>query len=340
MTDDHRRFRHFHDRGRDYDRSNYSKPRDRPFSTRNYDHRQHDNNRKPIHTVFLFNIDFQTTQDQIQDFAKEFGEIQLFYQPPSKKGMAFITYYDIRDAINMVDNGFGRSLNGKEIKTAYAYQPPKYSKRDPRDICSSTTFELLSKSSQLTIDDVKSAAEKFGEIRSLVDIGKGRFDVVYFDLRSAKEAVEQKTIEINGEKVMINYNLTEGIGEEPVLIDKDQKKERYKDSENADKKHQNPPVSLPPPFSYPYPYPFPYPYPYQFPNFPGFPYPNISHPNAPPIPFPPFLPPPPIQPQNGSSNSSYHSSSDQTYGLNNQQSVPHPLFDNMMKNPFNDDSTH
>ncbi|OHT11190.1 hypothetical protein TRFO_01117 [Tritrichomonas foetus] len=286
---------------RDYDRpKTESYPNDRPFSRRNYDHRQHDNSNNPIHTVFLFNIDFQTTVDQLKEFASEFGEIQLFYQPPKKKGMVFITFYDIRNAIRMVDEGFGRVINGNAIKTAYAYQPPKYSKRDPRDICSSTFFDSTSSDSNLTVDDIKLAAAEFGEVK-MVEFKEDskKFDVVYYDLRAAKAACEKKEISIKNELVKIEYNLDEGIGEAPVLNETSlAKKEKRSDRESrsgsrsdsrsrdrsdrndrndrsekrrSDSKRNRSPE--PQNSSSQYPYPYPYPYPYQYPygmQYPGF----------------------------------------------------------------------
>ena len=246
MSENNNRHSHrrHHDRDRvtrDYDRPKHDHPNDRPYSRRNYDHRKHDDERNPIHTVFLFGLDFNTTIDQLKEFASEYGEIapNLFYQPPKKKGMVFITFYDIRNAIRIVDEGRGRILNGKPIKTAYAYQPPTYSKRDPRDICSSTIYESTSDDIDFTTDDIKSVAEKVGEIRSLTEISKGKFDVVYFDLRSSKAAVELKEVEINGVKFNIDYNLEEGIGDSPVFneVSKPKTYNRDKNTSKSDKNY-------------------------------------------------------------------------------------------------------
>ena len=300
MSENNRHHRH-HDRERvtrEYDRPKHVAPNDRPFSRRNYDHRQHDHDKNPIHTVFLFNLNFHTTVDQIKEFASEFGEIapDLFYQPPKNKGIVFITFYDIRNAIRMVDEGFGKVLNGNPIKTSYSYSPPKYSKRDPRDICSSTTYESTSKDSNITADDIRPVAEEAGEIRFLNEITKGKFDIVYYDLRSAKAAVDKKEVVINGETFKVDYNLEEGIGDSPVFneinksknynkeinSDKKDKSNRNRDSkrskspsENNQSQSQSNTSSLfqfplnAPPYGYPYQtytYGYPYPYGYQYPT--------------------------------------------------------------------------
>lgn len=324
MSENNNRHNHRRNRDRDritreYDRPKYDRPVDRPFSRRNYDHRQHDNERNPIHTVFLFNLDFSTTIDQLKEFASEYGEIapDLFYQPPKKKGMVFITYYDIRSAIRMVDEGRGRILNGKPIETAYAYRPPTYSKRDPRDICSSTIYESESTDTNFTSDDVRRVAEEVGEVRSFSEVSKGKFDVVYFDLRDSKKAVEKKEVDVNGAKFKIEYNLEEGIGDSPVFNEVSKPKSYNRDKalsskseksyskNHGDSKRSKSPtehksdssslLQFPPgaayafPYQYAYGYPYPYGYQYPMPQTPSIPIP-VQPMNTAALPHPVSLP--------------------------------------------------
>ena len=289
-----------------------------PRSRRNYDHRLHDSACDPIHTVFLFNINFKTSMDDLKKFASEFGEFQMIYQPPRKKGMLFITYFDIRNAIRMVDEGSGRVIDGNSIKTAYAYKPPKYANRDSKDICASLFFNSNSgANSSLTNCDMTQAASQFGEIKSINSRDNGKFDVVYYDLRAAKAAYDKKEIVVNGETLKIGYNLSDGIGETPVLRepqskDRDEhgssrhheksekhhsKADKYhKDSKKhkSSSKREQATSQYQPPYGYPYYYPYPYPV---MPNAgvdnqQAYQNPNLIAPIPPPPPFNSYNPPP------------------------------------------------
>ena len=67
---------------------------------------------KESNQLFAKNLPFEMSTDQIQKMFEEFGELQSFKRRANDPGMAFITYYDIRNATKALND-----LNKKEVST-------------------------------------------------------------------------------------------------------------------------------------------------------------------------------------------------------------------------------
>ena len=59
-------------------------------------------NRKPIHTAFFSNVPFTYPNEKFREFVESFGEISYMYSLIPTKGIAFVTYCDMRNAQNAV----------------------------------------------------------------------------------------------------------------------------------------------------------------------------------------------------------------------------------------------
>lgn len=194
--------------------------RNAPFSRRNYDHRMHDKPKAPIHTVFFHNIDYNITQEELHKFSSQFGEVSNIY-PVIRKGMAFITYHDIRSAEKAYNEARDKKLGNRSLKVNYAYKPPSYSKRDLRETCSSIIIKSsVGSDTKLTLDELIEFFTKFGEIRGSEAKSPGQFVIKFFDLRSAKKVIDSPIESVNGEQVVISFNQEEDVGDEPVYAER------------------------------------------------------------------------------------------------------------------------
>jgi hypothetical protein len=192
---------------------------------------------------------------EFRRFASDFGEISNVF-PRFERGMAFVSYYDIRDAERAVTEGHGQHLNHRMVKTSFAFRPPAHSGRNPRETCSTVYIKSKIENPPVTTDQVRSAIERLGEVRGFETIGPGEFIVRFFNLRAARRVVEPGVIEIRNEEFAVDLRPEEEGGEDPQNHDANQR--------------DRPQPSAPDPAMPTYPYPYPYPI-YGMPFPPGYP---------------------------------------------------------------------
>lgn len=192
--------------------NNQQKRQTTPQATENKNREQ-----KPIHTAFFSNIDYNLSHEELMSFVSQFGEIANLYSLVQKKGMAFVTYFDIRDTQKAIEQGNNQQLHGRPIHTNYAYKPPSNAKRDPRNTCDTVIVKTLSNPSKLTQADFLTALAKYGEIRNISSgDSPGTYNVQYFDLRHTQEAAKERSILIANEQVTLDYKLDEEDAKTPA----------------------------------------------------------------------------------------------------------------------------
>jgi RNA recognition motif-containing protein len=227
-----------------------------------------------VHTVFLFNLWFDLPIEELRAFVQSFGEVSSV-SPRLSRGMAFVTYFDIRDAQRAVAEAYGKSLAGRMVKASYAFRPPVYSGRDPTEFCS--TIVVRAKEHGLEIADVAAFMQQFGEIRAS---GPGsqadEFVVSFFNLKAARAALDRKTAEIKNITVNFELKPEDDAGEDPTSFQAN-RRARLPDR----------PQLLPPPLP---PYPpgpyVPYGYPATAPPYANQPFTGYVAQPPPPPPFP------------------------------------------------------
>jgi RNA recognition motif-containing protein len=89
--------------------------------------------RRPCHTIFLHNLDFNVTCDDIYHLGKKYGVVKGKFYPPTNAGMTLCMYFDLRDAKRAVKEGMMRPIRGRPVKTNFGCHRP-HAKRDPKDI--------------------------------------------------------------------------------------------------------------------------------------------------------------------------------------------------------------
>jgi RNA recognition motif-containing protein len=130
------------------------------------------------------------------------------YNLASKRGIAFITFYDLREAQKAVAGLNGQEIHGKALETAFADAPSDNTTHDPTQICSTITARSENEHTVLTESDIRTAFSKYGDIRAIEPGARPHEWVIkYFDLRASRKAVEaNETIEISGERIMAEFN--------------------------------------------------------------------------------------------------------------------------------------
>lgn len=283
-----------------------------------------ENNTIPVHTVFFFSIPYDIDQGVFEKFVEKFGEVSNIFKK-SEKGNYFVTYYDLRSAINAVEQDRKETLNDRTVRMNYAYKA-KRQRREP--VCATVSVQI--QNSNVTEDEVREAFSQFGEILSIRRENENMYVVKYYDLRSPVKAVEYtEPILLGGEKCEVKLKPGEDDGLEQEMPEVDRSKVQKSDSHdnfrrggrdrdrnhgrNDNRNHYNNNQQMPPP-SYnqypPYP-PYGYPPPYQPPTY-GYPPYN-------PYPPQPYQPPPP---QYGQPPPQSHYGQPPPYNM--QQSYPPP----------------
>ena len=85
--------------------------------------------------LFVANIPYESTEDDIQDLFSNHGDVVDFYMPRDRdsgnyKGFAFVTYSsesEARDAIEAIN---GQEFNGRNLHVDEAKEKKNYKKKD------------------------------------------------------------------------------------------------------------------------------------------------------------------------------------------------------------------
>lgn len=165
-------------------------------------------NRKPIHTAFFSNISYDFPMEKFKEFAMSFGEVAHIYSLIPKKGFAFVTYNDIRNAEKAVENGNDRMLNNRPVKTNYA-DKSYFPHQDPRETCSTILVQSMSPSPKIKVHEVISVMINYGEIHNTtaVEGHPGAFIVKYYNIKDAKRAMENPTQQIGQEQCTLQFKI-------------------------------------------------------------------------------------------------------------------------------------
>lgn len=254
-------------------------PRDDPRSGRSEATRRVSNDIPPIHTVFIRNLTSQVTDEDLARVTKEYGEVSSIFSLAAQRGFAFVTFFDIRDAEKCVTGLEGRLVDGQTVHVAYAQSPSDNAKHDL--LTCSTISAIANEGTQLTATEISAAFARYGDIKA-IELGDrpNMFTVKYYDLRAAKQAVDDNgNVDINGEKIACVYNTKDDDDLKCIQL-KEERREREKreralerDSRRRDRRDTR--------YDYDY-------------GYPGYPPPHMY--GAPPYGYPPgqqYMPYPP-----------------------------------------------
>ncbi|ORZ32542.1 hypothetical protein BCR44DRAFT_54178 [Catenaria anguillulae PL171] len=157
-------------------------------------HERHQRER-PSRTLFVRNIDFGCPDRELEERFSAFGPLRDFFSMLARRGIAFITYYDLRDAQRAKEEINGTMFAGREIDVHYSLPREDVT---PETKCDGSknqgtlfvVFEDQRTAERVSDDEFANYCRQFGDI-SNIDRLRGhpaqRF-VEFFDSRACVEA--------------------------------------------------------------------------------------------------------------------------------------------------------
>ncbi|CAO1616026.1 unnamed protein product [Parajaminaea phylloscopi] len=147
---------------------------------------------KPCRTLFVRNVDNSVDPAMIQAHFAQFGDIRTFFEIVVKRGICFITYFDVRGAELAKQQCHAMEFNGRKVDVHYSLPKDQdTSKRCDGDQNQGTLFILLKRHPRaLTDADFRNIYSPFGDIRSIrryKDQKNARF-LEYYDSRACTAA--------------------------------------------------------------------------------------------------------------------------------------------------------
>ncbi|SAM66965.1 uncharacterized protein UBRO_12669 [Ustilago bromivora] len=154
-----------------------------------------DDDEKPCRTLFVRSINFETDSEFVKQQFEKFGEIKTFFDMVEKRGIAFITYYDLRAARDAMLAMKGAPFGGRPINIHYSLpREEDKAQRCDRDKNQGTLFSVLKGANETLSDDaVHEVFSEFGDVKKVRDYPgqkNSRF-VEYFDSRACQLAHDQ-----------------------------------------------------------------------------------------------------------------------------------------------------
>ncbi|GAC74762.1 protein Mei2 [Moesziomyces antarcticus T-34] len=161
-----------------------------------------DEDEKPCRTLFVRSIQFEIDSQFVKREFEKFGQIKTFFDMVNKRGIAFVTYYDLRSARDAMLAMKGAPLGGRPINIHYSLpREEDKAQRCDRDKNQGTLFSVLKNAQQdLTDEAIRQAFAEFGDIKKIRDYPgqkNSRF-VEYFDSRACQLAHDR----LNGQSFL------------------------------------------------------------------------------------------------------------------------------------------
>ncbi|KAL1951220.1 hypothetical protein VTO73DRAFT_369 [Trametes versicolor] len=150
---------------------------------------------RPCRTLFIRNIKYETSSEDVRRLFEEHGEIKTFFDLIANRGMVFVTYFDLRAAERARDRLQGSEISGRPIDVHYSLPRDDNGKgadRQREQELQGTLLVTLRSPSNQPIDDgeVRHKFQQFGDIKAVGPSGDRpdqRF-VEYYDTRASEEA--------------------------------------------------------------------------------------------------------------------------------------------------------
>lgn len=132
------------------------------------------------------------TVEEFTGVFQEFGQIcTAITNHIHDRGIAFVTYFDIRSALRAVDKMQTFETRGRKPVTGFAYHSPDASGLNPRDLTLSIVITPVQPTPRPHPDVVRQAVAKYGEVQTVSEQVPGQFAIDFFDLRAARAAVAE-----------------------------------------------------------------------------------------------------------------------------------------------------
>ncbi|KAL7719124.1 Polyadenylate-binding protein [Entamoeba marina] len=144
--------------------------------------------------LFVRNISFQMAEDDLRSLFEKYGEIKKLFNQVAQRGIAFVTYYDIRCAEKAHNELNLYEIEGRPIKIHYSL--PKDNEINQKESLENhanlyVVFKDIKEA--ISKEETKEMFKEFGDVSEVRESGDKRFVkfVEYFDSRDAIKAIEK-----------------------------------------------------------------------------------------------------------------------------------------------------
>jgi RNA recognition motif-containing protein len=184
------------------------------------------------------------TDQEVAKLAAEFGPTKCIFNQASKRGIAFITFQDLRHAQDAVASLDNREIHGRAMHASFAFSMSDNSRNDPVPACATITCRSEKEDAKMNEQDIASAFSRYGDIRQVIMGEKPSIVIVkYFDMRAAKKAVEETgSIIIRGGRIFVEFN--QRADSETI----ESPRRSYRPNDSHDSRPSERPVFQPPPY--------------------------------------------------------------------------------------------
>ncbi|KAI0652352.1 hypothetical protein C8Q79DRAFT_92821 [Trametes meyenii] len=154
---------------------------------------------RPCRTLFIRNIKYETSSDDVRLLFEEHGEIKTFFDLIANRGMVFVTFFDLRAAERARDRLQGSEISGRPIDVHYSLPRDDHGKGADRqreqELQGTLLVTLRNSASNQPIDDgeVQRKFQQFGDVKSVRPAGDrpDQCYVEFYDTRACEEAHER-----------------------------------------------------------------------------------------------------------------------------------------------------
>ncbi|KAG2188871.1 hypothetical protein INT44_004011 [Umbelopsis vinacea] len=154
---------------------------------------------RPCRTLFIRNIQYNMTEDNLRAKFEQYGEIKTFFSLIEKRGMLFVTYFDIRAAEQAKLAMQNTDLNGRKIDVHYSLpkEEERKAKCDADKNQGTLLFSLVGTNHHIDNAELTQYLTRYGDVKSVrasplhgrynngtVDPVKSQRFVEFFDSRA------------------------------------------------------------------------------------------------------------------------------------------------------------
>lgn len=153
---------------------------------------------RPNRTLFVRNLDFEADVAEIRAAFEPFGTVRSVFDLVRKRGICFLTYYDLRSSMEAKRAMHGQPIGASRRGIDIHYNLPRsedYKQTCRRDSNQGTIRVSLLRSGVIARDlgeqQVRDTFEKQGDLKSLRMERPGSFIANYWDARTAVDALDR-----------------------------------------------------------------------------------------------------------------------------------------------------
>lgn len=145
---------------------------------------------KPCRTLFVRNVYYNCTVRELEEVFSRYGTVREVYGMINKRGIAFVSFYDLRHAITAKKQLNQWILNGRRLDVHFSLPRETLEPSTKCDQNSNQGTLFIMFDGEITICEIRNIFKKYGEIREIIQNSKYIIFLEFFDSRCCRRAVE------------------------------------------------------------------------------------------------------------------------------------------------------